>query len=165
MNLFKPGGDGQGRGQGQGRHASKNIILYKPGFLSLTFGSDNSLLGWRWGVSPLHYRMFNSSPGVYWASLVAQLVKYPPAMQETGFNPWVGKRLPGEENGNSLQYTLPGKSHGYRSLATVHGVTQVKHDFVTKPPPSWCLLDNSSRPQPIMSANTAKCPLKGKTPD
>ena len=25
------------------------------------------------------------------ASLVAQLVKNPPAMQETGFNPWIGK--------------------------------------------------------------------------
>ena len=26
-----------------------------------------------------------------WASLVAQLVKNPPAMRETGFDPWVGK--------------------------------------------------------------------------
>ena len=26
-----------------------------------------------------------------WASLVAQLVKNPPAMQETGFDPWVRK--------------------------------------------------------------------------
>ena len=26
-----------------------------------------------------------------WASLVAQMVKNLPAMQETGFNPWVGK--------------------------------------------------------------------------
>ena len=28
---------------------------------------------------------------VYGASLVAQLVKYQPAMRETGFNPWVRK--------------------------------------------------------------------------
>ena len=28
---------------------------------------------------------------VNWASLVAQLVQNPPAMQETGFDPWVGK--------------------------------------------------------------------------
>ena len=28
-----------------------------------------------------------------WASLVTQLVKNPPAVQETGFNPWVGKIL------------------------------------------------------------------------
>ena len=27
----------------------------------------------------------------FWASLVAQLVKNPPAMQRLGFNPWVGK--------------------------------------------------------------------------
>ena len=26
-----------------------------------------------------------------WASLVAQMVKHPPAVQETWFNPWVGK--------------------------------------------------------------------------
>ena len=31
------------------------------------------------------------------ASLVAQLLKIPPAMQETGFNPWVGK-IPWEGN-------------------------------------------------------------------
>ena len=31
-----------------------------------------------------------------WASLIAQLVKNLPAMQETGFNPWVGK-IPLEE--------------------------------------------------------------------
>ena len=31
---------------------------------------------------PLHYS---------WASLVAQLGKNPPEMQETWFNPWVGK--------------------------------------------------------------------------
>ena len=28
---------------------------------------------------------------MYWASLVAQTVKNLPAMQETGFDPWVGK--------------------------------------------------------------------------
>ena len=105
MNLFKLGGDGWGWGRGQGRPCKAMQARTLSGFLSLTFGPDNSLLGWRWGVSPLNYRMFNSSPGVYWASLVAQLVKNPPAMQETGFNPCAGKRLPGEENDNSLQYS------------------------------------------------------------
>ena len=35
-------------------------------------------------------------------------------------------RFPGEGNGNRLQYSLPRKSHGRRSLvqATVHGVTK-----------------------------------------
>ena len=67
---------------------------------------------------------------VVWASLVTCLH----AMQETRFNPWVG-RIPGERNGNSLQDSwlensmdggawqwhptpllLPGKSHGWKSL-------------------------------------------------
>ena len=39
---------------------------------------------------------------VCWASLVAQMVKNPPAMQETGFDPGWG-RSPGEGNGNPLQ--------------------------------------------------------------
>ena len=38
------------------------------------------------------------------ASLVAQLVKNPPAMQETQFNSWVG-RSPGEGIGCPLQYS------------------------------------------------------------
>ena len=41
------------------------------------------------------------------ASLVAQMVKNLPAMQETGFSPWVGK-TPGEGNGNPLQHSCPG---------------------------------------------------------
>ena len=45
-----------------------------------------------------------------WASLVAQLVKNPPAMQET----WVGK-IPGEGKGYSLQY-----SGLENSMDTVH---------------------------------------------
>ena len=32
-----------------------------------------------------------------------------------GFDSWVGK-IPGEGNGNPLQYPWPGKSHGQRSL-------------------------------------------------
>ena len=39
------------------------------------------------------------------ASLVAQLVKNPPAMRETWFDPWVGK-IPGEGIGYPLQYSL-----------------------------------------------------------
>ena len=32
------------------------------------------------------------SPGnAFWASLIAQLVKNPPAMRELGFDPWVGR--------------------------------------------------------------------------
>ena len=51
-----------------------------------------------------------------WASLVVQLVKNPPAMQETRFNPCVGKipwRIP-------TPVFLPGESHGQRSLVGYH---------------------------------------------
>ena len=45
-----------------------------------------------------------------WASLIAQLVKNLPAMQETGFNPWVGK-IPLEEematHSNILAWEIP----------------------------------------------------------
>ena len=36
--------------------------------------------------TPWGHRMF-----IFFSSLVAQTVKNLPAMQETGFNPWVGK--------------------------------------------------------------------------
>ena len=36
--------------------------------------------------------------------LVAQMVKHLPPMQETQFNPWVGK-IPGEGNGKALQHS------------------------------------------------------------
>ena len=45
-------------------------------------------------------------------------------------------RSPGEGNGNPLQYSCLGNSMD-RGMwqATVHGVTRVGHDLVTKPPP------------------------------
>ena len=50
-----------------------------------------------------------------WASLVAQMVKNPPAMQET----WVRTlgRFPGGRHGN-LQYSCPENPHGWKSLAS-----------------------------------------------
>ena len=58
------------------------------------------------------------------ASLVAQMVKYVLAMQET-LDLILGlRRSPGEGNG-----FLPGKSHGERSLAGYSpGDCRVKHD-------------------------------------
>ena len=43
------------------------------------------------------------------ASLVAQSVKKPPAMQETRVNPWV-RKTPGEGHGNPLHYSRLEKS-------------------------------------------------------
>ena len=40
-------------------------------------------------------------------------------------------RSPGEGNGNPLQFSLPGKSHGQRNLAAVQGV--VESDMAQQP--------------------------------
>ena len=78
------------------------------------------------------------------ASLVAQSVKNPPAMQETAYDAGDldsipgSERFPGEGNGNPLQYACHGKSHGQKRRAwraTVRGVARVGHDSATKPPP------------------------------
>ena len=79
------------------------------------------------------------------ASLVAQLVKNLPVMQE----PWVQVlglgRVPGEGNGNSLQYSClenPTDRGAWR--ARVHGVARVGHNLTTKsaPPPLLPTLDS-----------------------
>ena len=55
-----------------------------------------------------------------WASLVAQKVKNPPALQET----W-SQSLGWEEYDYPLQYSFLENPHGQRSLTgTVHGVTK-----------------------------------------
>ena len=51
---------------------------------------------------------------VYWASPVAQLVKNLPAMQETWFNPWVGK-TPWRRERLPTPVFLPGEFHGLYS--------------------------------------------------
>ena len=65
-------------------------------------------------------------------SLIAQLVKNSPAMQESLFNSW-GGRSPGEGNDNPPQYScLENPMDRGAWQATVHGVTRVGHDLVTK---------------------------------
>ena len=49
-----------------------------------------------------------------WASLVAQLVKNPPAMPETGFYPWVGK-IPWRKERLPPPVFWPGEFHGLYS--------------------------------------------------
>ena len=51
-------------------------------------------------------------PQYSWASLVAQVIKNPPAMQET----WVGKS-PWRRAWQPTPVFLPGEPHGHRSLA------------------------------------------------
>ena len=46
-------------------------------------------------------------------------------------------RSPGEENGSPLQYSCLENSMDKGAWqAIVHGITRVRHDLVTKPPPS-----------------------------
>ena len=58
------------------------------------------------------------------ASLVTHTVKNPPAMEETGSIPGLG-RSPGEENGYPFQYSYLENSMDRRAWwATVHGVAK-----------------------------------------
>ena len=50
------------------------------------------------------------------ASLVAQMVKNPPAVQETWVQSWIGK-IPWRKTWQPTLVFLPGESHGQRSLA------------------------------------------------
>ena len=71
----------------------------------------------------LYYTVIIISMRIFETSLIAQLVKNPPAVQETQVWEWQTLEKdpgePGEGNGNPLQYSclfLPGKSLGQRSL-------------------------------------------------
>ena len=71
----------------------------------------------------LYYTVIIIFTRILETSLVAQLVKNPPAVQETRVWKWQTLEKdpgePGEGNGNPLQYScrfLPGKSPGQRSL-------------------------------------------------
>ena len=75
-------------------------------------------------------------PGIGGASLVAQLVKNLPAMQETRVQFLGWEKSPGEGNGNPLQYScLENPMDRGAWQATVHGVSRIRHNLVTKPPP------------------------------
>ena len=58
-------------------------------------------------------------------------VKHPPAMQETGIYPWVGK-IPWRRKWQPTPVFLPGESHGQRSLTGYSTWSQrVGHDWET----------------------------------
>ena len=70
--------------------------------------------------------------GLIWASLVAQTVKNPPAMQDS-FDPWAGK-IPWRSAWQLIPVFLPGESRLTEvpgRLHTVHGVA-VRHTWATK---------------------------------
>ena len=62
---------------------------------------------------------------LFWASLVAQMVKNPPAMRETWLQPLGLGRSPAGGSGNPLQYScLENPMDRGAWQATVHGVTK-----------------------------------------
>ena len=65
--------------------------------------------------------VLSGSLGYSWASLVAQLIKNPPAMWEINLDliPGLG-RCPGGGHGNLLQYSCLENPYGHRSLAGYH---------------------------------------------
>ena len=71
-----------------------------------------------------------------WASLLTQLVKNLPAMQETWVR-FLGQEDPLEKematHSTILAWRIP-MDRG-NCQATVHGVARVRHDLATKPPP------------------------------
>ena len=59
--------------------------------------------------------------------------------EDSGSVPGSG-RSAGEGNGNSLWYScLRNRMDGGAWWATVHGVTRIRHDLLTKPPPPLCV--------------------------
>ena len=70
---------------------------------------------------------------IWIASLVAQMVKNPPAMQETWIKIPGSGRSPGEKNGNPFQYSCLESSMGRGALWVVQsmGSQRVEHDWVT----------------------------------
>ena len=71
------------------------IYLLILGFPSVSDGKESACNAGHPGLIPGSRRSSGEVIGYplqySWASLVAQLVKNPPAMQETWFDPWVGK--------------------------------------------------------------------------
>ena len=78
----------------------------------------------------------NPKPTADRASLVSQLVRNLPAVQETLDSiPGLG-RSPGEGNGKPLQYScLENPMDSGAWWATALGITRARHDLATTPPP------------------------------
>ena len=74
-----------------------------------------------------------------WDSLVAQTVESACSVGNLSSITGSG-RSPGKGNGNSLQYScLENPMDGGAWRTIVHGVTRVRHNLATKPPPLHCV--------------------------
>ena len=94
--------------------------------------THSSTLAWRipWREESGRLESIGLQLDSFWTSLLAQLVKNPPAMKET-----LGSST-GEGIVYPLQYScLENPMVREAWQATVHGVARVQHNLVTKPPP------------------------------
>ena len=109
-------------------HSSKASILRRSAFFTvqlshpcMTTGKTIALTR-RTFVGKLMSLLY--STGNYGASLVAQMVKNLPAVQETWVDPWIGK-IPWSREWLPTPVSLPGEFHRQKSLGgSVHGVTK-----------------------------------------
>ena len=99
-------------------------VVKNPAANARDTGDTGSIPGWR-----------RSPGGGDWASLVAQSVKNPPAVQETQV--WyLSWEDPLEKETKPLQYSCLENSMDREAWqGTVHETARVRHDLVTKPPP------------------------------
>ena len=82
-----------------------------------------------------------------WASMMAQMVKKMPVVQETWFNPWVGKVTWRRELPTPVIW--PGEFHGHRSLAGYSPVG-LKESDMTEQPKLYTLLETYNLPNTLV---------------
>ena len=102
-------------------HSSKASVLWCSAFFMvqlsypyMTTGKTIALTRWTFAGKVISL-LFNMLSRLVMGFPVAQLVKNLPAVQKTRVHPWVGK-IPWRRKWQPTPVSLPGKSHGQRSL-------------------------------------------------
>ena len=84
----------------------------------------------------MEHKKKEATTSLWQASQVGSVIKNTPANVGDSSSILGSGRSPGEGNGNSFHYSSLENSIDRRAQwVTVHGVTKVRHDLVTKPPP------------------------------
>ena len=131
------------------------LISYYGGFLGSSVGKESPCNAGAPSLIPGSGRSSGEGIGYplecSWASLVAQLVKNPPAIRET----WVrslSERPPGGGRGNPLTPVfVPGESHGPEESGGLQsmGLQRVRHNWATDHTAHTCPIMNTVNPVPF----------------